>query len=277
MPTVTFDTNPDAPTPQQQAAEAEALAQGEKIQQMQEDDKARLYDQVDSENQSADLIGGKFKSQEDLLKAYEELQKKLGQGDTEEGTEDASEGQEEATPQDYGNLSKAADEYAQGKGLSDETVKSLAEQLKSDPEKFIREYEAFYTQNASKYQQAQQLAQNEAAEIMAIAGGPDGYQEMVQWAAENLDRSEVEAFNSITDSGNAAAIRFAVSALKDRYKAAEGFEGQMVSGRASSNTGIKPYRSTAELARDIANPLYSSDPAFRADVEQRLSISKDLL
>lgn len=277
MPTVTFDTNPDAPTPQQQAAEAEALAQGEKIQQMQEADKARLYDQVDSENQSADLIGGKFKSQEDLLKAYEELQKKLGQGDTEEGTEDASEDQEEASPQEYEALSKAAEEYAQGKGLSDETVKSLAEQLKSDPEKFIREYEAFYTQNASKYQQAQQLAQNEAAEIMAIAGGPEGYQEMVQWAAENLDRSEVEAFNSITDSGNAAAIRFAVSALKDRYKAAEGFEGQMISGRASSNTGIKPYRSTAELARDIANPLYSSDPAFRADVEQRLSISKDLL
>ena len=56
MPTVTFDTNPDAPTSQQQAAEAEALAQGEKIQQMQEEDRARLYDQVESENQSADLI-----------------------------------------------------------------------------------------------------------------------------------------------------------------------------------------------------------------------------
>lgn len=277
MPTVTFDTNPDAPTPQQQALEAEALAQGEKIQQMQDEDKARLYDQVDSENQSADLIGGKFKSQDDLLKAYEELQKKLGQGDQEGDSEEPSEGQEEASTQEYEALSQAAEEYAQGKGLSDNTVKSLAEQLKADPEKFIREYEAFYTQNAGKYQQAQQLAQNEANEIMAIAGGPEGYQEMVQWAAENLDQSEVEAFNSITDSGNAAAIRFAVSALKDRYRAAEGFEGQMVSGRASSNTGIKPYRSTAELARDIANPLYSSDPAFRADVEQRLSISKDLL
>lgn len=276
MPTVTFDTNPDAPTPQQQAAEAEALAQGEKIQQMQDEDKARLFDQVDSENQSADLIGGKFKSQDELLKAYEELQKKLGQGEEAEADE-APEGQEEASQQEYEALSRAADEYAQGKGLSDDTVKTLAEQLKSNPEKFIREYEAFYTQNASKYQQAQQLAQTEANEIMAIAGGPEGYQEMVQWAAENLDRSEVEAFNSITDSGNAAAIRFAVSALKDRYKAAEGFEGQMVSGRTSSNTGIKPYRSTAELARDIANPLYSSDPAFRADVEQRLSISKDLL
>lgn len=277
MATVTFDTQPDAPTAQQQAAEAEALAQGEKIQQMQDEDRARLYDQADSENQSADLIGGKFKSQDDLLKAYEELQKKLGQGDQESDSEAPSEGQEEASEQEYQVLTKAADEYAQGKGLSDNTVKSLAEQLKADPEKFIREYEAFYTQNAGKYQQAQQLAQNEANEIMAIAGGPEGYQEMVQWAAENLDASEVDAFNSITDSGNAASIRFAVSALKDRYKAAEGFEGQMVSGRASSNTGIKPYRSTAELARDIANPLYSSDPAFRADVEERLSISKDLL
>ena len=276
MPTVIFDTNPDAPTSQQQADEAAALAQGEKIQQMQEDDKSRLYDQVDSENQSAELLAGKFKSQEELLKAYEELQKKLGQGD-EDDTEEASEEQGEPSQQEYEALSKAADEYAQGKGLSDDTVKSLAEQLKDDPEKFIREYEAFYTQNASKYQQAQQLAQSEANEIMALAGGPDGYQEMVQWASENLDRSEVEAFNSITDSGNAAAIRFAVGALKDRYKAAEGFEGQMVSGRASSNSGIKAYRSTAELARDIANPLYSSDPAFRADVEQRLSISKDLL
>jgi hypothetical protein len=276
MPTVTFDTNPDAPTSQQQADEAAALAQGEKIQQMQEDDKSRLYDQVDSENQSAELLAGKFKSQEDLLKAYEELQKKLGQGD-EDDTEEALEEQGEPSQQDYEALSKAADEYAQGKGLSDDTVKSLAEQLKEDPERFIREYEAFYTKNASNYQQAQQLAQSEANEIMALAGGPDGYQELVQWAAENLDRSEAEAFNSITDSGNAPAIRFAVGALKDRYKAAEGFEGQMVSGRTSSNSGIKPYRSTAELARDIDNPLYSSDPAFRADVEQRLSISKDLL
>jgi hypothetical protein len=277
MATVTFDTQPDAPTAQQQAAEAEALAQGEKIQQMQDEDRARLYDQVESENQSADLIGGKFKSQEELLKAYEELQKKLGQGDQEEGDVGPSEGQEEVSPQQFETLTKAADEYAQGKGLSEDTVKSLAEQLKSDPEKFIREYEAFYTQNAGRYQQAQQLAQAEANEIMAIAGGPEGYQEMVQWAAENLDASEVDAFNSITDSGNASAIKFAVNALKDRFKAAEGFEGQMVSGRASSNTGIKPYRSTAELARDIANPLYSSDPAFRADVEERLSISKDLL
>jgi len=277
MPTVTFDTKPDAPTPQQEALEAQALAQGEKIQQMQDEDKSRLYDQVDSENQSADLIGGKFKSQNDLLKAYEELQKKLGQGDQEDGSEAPSQGQEEASTQEYEVLSQAADEYAQGNGLSDDTVKSLAQQLKADPEKFIREYEAFYTQNAGKYQQAQQLTQNEANEIMALAGGPEGYQEMVQWAAENLDQSEVNAFNSITDSGNAAAIRFAVNALKDRYRAAEGFEGQMVSGRASSNSGIKPYRSTAELARDIANPLYSSDPAFRADVEQRLSISKDLL
>ena len=276
MPTVTFDTNPDAPTPQQQAAEADALAQGEKIQQMQDEDKARLFDQVDSENQSADLIGGKFKSQDELLKAYEELQKKLGQAE-EPDTDEPSEAEPEPVDEDFESFNKASEEYYQNGGtLSDDTVKALAKHY-DVKEKFIRDYVKFFNKTANKVQQAQQLVQTEANEIMAIAGGPEGYQEMVQWAAENLDRSEVEAFNSITDSGNAATIRFAVNALKDRYKAAEGFEGQMVSGRTSSNTGIKPYRSTAELARDIANPLYSSDPAFRADVEQRLSISKDLL
>jgi hypothetical protein len=276
MPTVTFDTNPDAPTSQQQADEAAALAQGEKIQQMQEDDKSRLYDQVDSENQSAELLAGKFKSQEELLKAYEELQKKLGQGDGDD-TEEAPEAQPEPDVEDFESFNKASEEYYQNAGkLSDDTVTALAKEYNVN-EQIIRDYVSYFSKNASKFQQAQQLAQTEANEIMSLAGGQDGYQELVQWAAENLDRSEVEAFNSITDSGNAPAIRFAVTALKDRYKAAEGFEGQMVSGRTSSNSGIKAYRSTAELARDIANPLYSSDPAFRADVEQRLSISKDLL
>ena len=40
---------------------------------------------------------------------------------------------------------------------------------------------------------------------------------------------------------------------------------------------VQGYRSNAELARDIADPRYHSDPAFRADVESRLARSGDLL
>ena len=43
------------------------------------------------EQQDEELIGGKFKSADDLLKAYQELEKKLGSGQTEETEETESE------------------------------------------------------------------------------------------------------------------------------------------------------------------------------------------
>ena len=47
------------------------------------------------EQQDEDLIGGKFKSADDLLKAYQELEKKLGSGQTEETEESESEAEDQ--------------------------------------------------------------------------------------------------------------------------------------------------------------------------------------
>ena len=77
MPVTTFDPSEDR-SDEQKAAEAAALEQGEKIAQMQEEDRARRFAENEAANDEPDLIAGKFKSQDDLLKAYEELQKKLG-------------------------------------------------------------------------------------------------------------------------------------------------------------------------------------------------------
>ena len=59
------------------AAEQAALEQGEKLVSAQEEDKARRFEQNEAANEDVSLIGGKFKSQDDLLKAYKELQQKL--------------------------------------------------------------------------------------------------------------------------------------------------------------------------------------------------------
>ena len=48
-------------------------------------------EQQETQEQQEDLIGGKFKSADDLLKAYQELEKKLGSGQTEETEESESE------------------------------------------------------------------------------------------------------------------------------------------------------------------------------------------
>ena len=77
MTTTTFDPSEDR-SDEQKAAEAAALEQGEKIAQMQAEDRERRFQQLEAADEQPDLIAGKFKSQDELLKAYEELQKKLG-------------------------------------------------------------------------------------------------------------------------------------------------------------------------------------------------------
>lgn len=283
MAVTEFDPS-EGPSPEQQEAEANALKQGEMIANAQEEDRARKYAQADAENEEAGLIGGKFKSQEDLLKAYQELQKKLGEKtpeETEEPAEEPTEAPEEAPAEEAEEAVEVSEtvtlmeqlgaKFAQEGALDEESVEQLAA---LDSKELINAYLQYYQKTTA----AQQQATVEASTINSIkesVGGEKPYREMIQWAGENLSQQEIGEFNSVTNSGNVAAIKFAVAALYNRYRGSEGYEAELVTGKKAE--GVKGYRSHAELARDIADPRYSKDPAFRADVEARLARSKDLL
>ena len=272
MATLTFDPSADGPSPEQKEAEAQALAQGEKLEEARAADEAAKWDKTDKENESAELIGGKFKSQEELLKAYQELEKVRSKENTEETSEPeetTTEEEPETPTEDNPVFTKAAEEYADGGNISEESIEALS---KMDSKDLIKSYVDFY----SKSQQKAELQQTQVNEIKNIAGGEEGYNELTTWASQNLEKTELEQFNTIANTGNYTAIKFAVEALNSRFRNQEGYEAPMVTGKAASSNA-KPYRSQAELARDIANPLYNSDPAFRSDVEERLSLSTDLL
>jgi hypothetical protein len=272
MATLTFDPSADGPSPEQKEAEAQALAQGEKLEEARAADEAAKWDKTDKENESAELIGGKFKSQEELLKAYQELEKLRSKENTEETSEpeETTTEEEPETPTEENPIfTKAAEEYADGGNISEESIEALS---KMDSKDLIKSYVNFY----SKSQQKAELQQTQVNEIKNIAGGEEGYKELTTWASQNLEKTELEQFNTIANTGNYTAIKFAVEALNSRFRNQEGYEAPMVTGKAASSNA-KPYRSQAELARDIANPLYNSDPAFRSDVEERLSLSTDLL
>ena len=66
MPTLTFDPSADGPSQAEQDAEAKALAQGEKLEEARAQDEAAKWENTDKENENIELIGGKFKSQEEL-------------------------------------------------------------------------------------------------------------------------------------------------------------------------------------------------------------------
>jgi len=269
MATTTFEVN-EGPSDEQKAAEAQALEIGEKIAK----EEAEQRDARWEKNESEDLIGGKFKTQEELLKAYQELERQRGEAKEEVESEDVEESTEtEETPEEpkYSAFSKASEEFANGE-ISEETIDELA---KMDSKDLIREYVKYYAENQQQVQ-AQATSEADAKAIVDSVGGEQAYGEMVNWAAQNLSQDEIDAYNNVTNSGNTAAIKFAVEAMANRYANSEGYEAPMVTGRKSAPS-VQGYRSNAELARDISDPRYSTDPAFRADVEARLARSGDLL
>ena len=280
MATTTFDPS-EGPSPEQIAAETSALEQGEKIAQMQQEDRDRAFQQTEGENDDAGLIGGKFKSQEDLLKAYEQLQQKLGQP-AEETTEEESEeapvdevSEEEAPVEEAEEVNETVSymhelnrEFSTEGALSEEAVDRLSSM---DSKDLIKAYLQYNQQARSA-----QVQQSEIDSIQASIGGPEAYSEMIAWAADSLPANEIAEYNQVTNSNDPVAIKFAVAALHNRYTGQVGSEAPLVTGRKASSTN-KTFRSHGELSRAIADPRYSTDEAYRQDVEARLARSKDLL
>ena len=112
-------------------------------------------------------------------------------------------------------------------------------------------------------------------EVKNAAGGETAYNNMVQWAGENLAQTSIEAFDNIINSGSVEAIKLAVSGLKAQYENANGFEGRMVTGKQAP-AKVDTYRSQAELVAAMGDRRYDNDPAYRQDVIEKLQRSDNL-
>ena len=277
---IAFDPT-EGPTPEQQAAETAAMEQGEKLIKAQEEDRDRRMSQVDSEQEDVALIDGKFKSQADLLKAYKELQSKLGKpesddkGESSEEPAEASEEEAEESVEISENVKTFTDiatRFDEAGGLTQDDMEKLSSM---DSKDLIETYFKYHAVQSAKNTQEVATAQ-QLKTIRDSVGGDEAYGEMIQWAGQNLSPDEIDSFNSVANSNNAAALGFAVEALSNRWKSVEGYEAPLVTGKKATSTG-KVFRSQAELGRAIADPRYSTDPAYRQDVEEKLARSSDLL
>ena len=96
----------------------------------------------------------------------------------------------------------------------------------------------------------------------------------MNWAVQNLPKSDIEAFDAIIDSSNPSSIAMAVESMAKRYTDANVQEGQTIQGRSAKMTDS--YRSQAEMIRDMNDPRYDTDPAYRNDVMTKLANSPNL-
>lgn len=282
MPEIVFDaTDPDV-TEARLENEARLAEIGSKLMDEEEARALDKYERARAESESELRYAGKFKSAEDLEKAYKELEKKLGQkdettSDTQEEGDSTPDVSEESSDdnEDVSETAKfiqeASEEYfSNSNQLKPETVQKLKE-LPS--EQLI---DAYLELQKNATITRQDLSDADAKAILDSVGGESSYNETLAWAADNLRPEEVAAFDNVVNSGNKDAIFFAVQALNQRYKDAVGFEGKRVSGKSVKNT-TKAFRSQAELARAISDPRYRDDPAYRLDIEERLANSGNLI
>lgn len=268
-----------------EAEEADSLEVGEKM----------------IEEQQA-LLAGKYKNAEELEKAYLELQRMQGRGgDDDSGEEEEEyESDEEQVEGDFerydeeGYVNQDAVAQAYGEGLAEafaeanidpwamndhfyENDGTLTEEMYDQlneagfSDETIDAYLGGLRAELGYDDAANVLSESEISNIKNIAGGEEGYAQVVQWASENLPEEDIAAFDEVINTANEAAVRFAVKALVGQYEDAVGRTPELVTGKQSS-TG-QAYRSMAEVVRDMSDPRYDTDDAYRMDVMRKLERS----
>lgn len=235
----------------------------------------------------------KFKSPEDLAKAYGELEKKFSSGPKPESkpaqppkeTKPAEGEQEKPAPKEGESKDGEAetpetpkapegmesfqpffDEFAKEGKLTDESYKVLAEKHNLPKEIVDRFIADSVKANTLAAQQAE-------AEVFSAVGGQDNYKAMADWARENLSEAERNAYNKAIDSGDLAAIKLAVSGVYQKFSAVEGRPGARVRGSGSSSN-VTPFQNTREVTEAMSDPRYATDANYRKEVEQRLALSQ---
>ena len=117
------------------------------------------------------------------------------------------------------------------------------------------------------------IAAAQVAEIMNVAGGEKQYKAMTLWAAENLSDSEKDVFNNAVSGSDKELAKFAVGGLRARYLHAMGFE-PMAAVEGVNAPWQHGYESLAEMVRDVADPRYKNDEAYRRKVAAKAARSR---
>lgn len=199
----------------------------------------------------------KFNSAEDMAKAYSELEGKQSSGEEADTSEEVTESSETEIAQ-ANTISLATEEFSNDGQLSESTYASLAEVGlgKDMVDQYIAGQQAIMEQQSNS--------------IYNEIGGKSEYESMSEWAGETLTDADLQAYNQTVESGTVDQAKFAVKALYAQYKGTAA--PQPLQG-STNGAAVAPYTSRAQVTEAMRSKQYQQDPAFRNQVQQRLSIS----
>ena len=236
--------------------------------------------------QSNDKILGKFNTQEDLAKAYTELEKRVGQQPQNETPEPPAEQTDdnytaEAASELYGKeyvdaLSEKGVDMAiimkradNGEDIS-ANYDTLAEVF-NVPKAVVENYV-----NAAQQTQmpAPGLTPEDGVEVRNAIGGDEAFAEVTQWVEKNVDKQTLDNYNKIADTNKEAAL-WALKFFQAQMKS----PGSVVEPKLYGGGNV-PSQTTYESKQQVLDAmnktnskgqrLYDVDEAYRDKVAKIL-------
>jgi hypothetical protein len=203
----------------------------------------------------------KFESPEELAKAYANLEKEYHTKNREEDQSKVKLETSDVQTRVGDALSSASAEYAERGDLTEASYAAL------EKNGISRELVKTYVDGYKASQEANTNA------IMSEVGGKDNYGAMTEWASGSLTDSELAAFNRVVESNDADSAKMAIKGLYARFLSDGGSPVKLMQGQVAGS-GITPFNSNAQMVDAMKDPRYGKDPAYRAQVEKRISISR---
>lgn len=161
-------------------------------------------------------------------------------------------------------LERAYVELQSKLGSNQEEEEDSGEEVEEDPGEQPEESE----DDSEEYV----MTQEDVDQLMNVVGGKDSYNEMLQWAGENLSQTEIQMFDHVVESNDPFAMFFAIRALGNTWQNSVGVDGELLTGSASSDP-VDVFRSQAEVVAAMSDSRYDRDPAYRQDVFNKLDRS----
>ena len=221
----------------------------------------RLKEDEVPEEERPEWLDEKFDNPEDMAKAYKELQKKMSEPKADKKAAKKSVEEPAGAEVTTGAIESARNEFSESGELSDSTFDAL--EAAGLPRAFVEQY--INGQEAMSIQQA--------SSIQESIGGAGNYEAMAEWASENMADGDLDAFNAIVEGPSVEQARITVKGMYAQFQAAGGKGPALVQGSTSGDSGVKPFGSTAQVTEAMRDPRYANDPAYRENVEKRMSVS----
>jgi hypothetical protein len=190
---------------------------------------------------------------EDLLKSYGELEKKSSSG----------------LPSDDGTPAEGEDpQPTEGEDpKADDAAEKAAEAAGVDMDALETEFmaEGKLTDESYADLEAKGFSKDEVDDFI--------HARMADWASNNWTADELKEYNDAVDSYEMGRAKLAMKGLRADYEKANGRAPKLLDGDGSPPKGGTIYRSDAEMQRDMQDPRYREDPAFRDDVINKVERS----